>query len=77
MILSDKDIKKAIESKRILIDPFEPECVQPSSYDLHLQNKVLVFDNYAASVIDVRERQDVSRIVEIGKEGLILKQFCK
>ncbi|MGI5840690.1 MAG: dCTP deaminase [Patescibacteria group bacterium] len=72
MILSDKDIKKAIESKRILIDPFEPECVQPSSYDLHLQNKVLVFDNYAASVIDVRERQDVSRIVEIGKEGFVI-----
>lgn len=72
MILSDRDIKKAIEEKKVIIDPFEVSCVQPSSYDLHLQNKVLVFDNYAASVIDVREKQDVSRLVKIGDEGFVI-----
>ena len=36
MILSDRTIREEIEAGRIVIDPFDPACVQPSSVDLHV-----------------------------------------
>ena len=36
VVLSDRDIRAEIEAGRIVIDPFVPEAVQPSSVDLHL-----------------------------------------
>jgi dCTP deaminase len=37
MILSDHTIKDIIVDKKIyLINPFNPECLQPCSYDMHL-----------------------------------------
>lgn len=72
MILSDRDIERAIKEKRIVIKPFDGRCVQPSTYDLHLLGEVLVFDNYTVSEIDVRSRVDVSRRVKISKDGFVL-----
>ncbi len=72
MILSDRDVKKAVKAGRLMIDPFDETCVQPSSYDLKFSEKVRVFDNHKAGEIDVRDRQDVSRVVKIEKEGFVL-----
>lgn len=72
MILSDRDIKKLIKEKKLIITPFDEKCVQPSSVDLHLAKEVLVFDNYAAAEIDVREKIDVTRKVTIGEKGFVL-----
>jgi len=72
MILSDRDIKKAIKVDGLVINPFDESCVQPSSYDLKLADKVRVFDNYKAREIDVRNKQDVSRVVEIEDGGFVL-----
>lgn len=36
MILTDEDIKAAIESGEITIDPFDPEQIQPASIDLRV-----------------------------------------
>lgn len=72
MILSDRDIRKAIRSKKLVIEPFEGECVQPSSYDLKLAGRVRVFDNHKAGEIDVRNKQDISRMVKINGEGFVL-----
>jgi len=72
MILSDRDIRKAVETEKIVISPFDSNCVQPSSYDLHLQDEVLVFDNFAAAEIDVREKVDVSRRIKIKEDGFVL-----
>jgi dCTP deaminase len=58
MILSDRDILREIEAGRIRIDPLERECVQPSSVDLHLGNKLLLFRNSHRPYIDVREPAD-------------------
>lgn len=55
MILSDKTIKAKIKSKEIKIDPFNEEDVQPTSYDLHLGNSILIFDEQKHQVIDVKE----------------------
>jgi len=40
-ILSDRQIKKIIESGKLTIDPYKPEQVQPASYDLRLATKIL------------------------------------
>lgn len=55
MILSDKDIKAKLESKEIIIDPFDPACVQPASYDLHLDHEFRVFKPHKIEVIDTKK----------------------
>ena len=34
MLLSDRDIKAEIESGRVILDPWDPDMVQPSLIDL-------------------------------------------
>ena len=58
MILSDKSIKEEIAKGSILIEPFHPECIQPSSIDVHLSSKFLVFNSVQHALIDVREKQE-------------------
>ena len=45
MILSDRTIREEIDAGRIVIEPFEPACVQPSSVDLHLDRWFRVVRN--------------------------------
>lgn len=72
MILSDKDILLRIQKGEIKIQPFDKNCVQPSTVDLHLAPELRVFDNWQTGVVDVKEKVDVSRLVKIGKEGFIV-----
>jgi dCTP deaminase len=66
VILSDRDIRAEIESGRIVIDPYTPEAVQPSSIDLHLDRRFRVFRNTRYPYIDVRADQpDLTELVEI------------
>jgi dCTP deaminase len=58
MILSDRDIKKALKSGKIVIDPLFPDCIQPASVDLHLGSDFLVFKNTGHIAIDPRENLD-------------------
>lgn len=55
MILSDGSIKKGIEKGFIKIEPFDIACLQPASYDLHLGNTLMIFDEQKHQIIDVRE----------------------
>lgn len=52
MILSDKDIKKAIKEGKISIDPLFPKSIQPASVDLHLGADFLVFRTHKDVCID-------------------------
>ncbi len=74
MILSDRSIREAIADGRIVIEPFDDSCVQPSSVDLHLDHRFLVFRNHTMGHIDVR--QDLTDLTEqvevIGDEPFIL-----
>jgi dCTP deaminase len=66
MILSDRDIREALASGRITIDPFDPACVQPSSVDLHVDAQFRVFANSRYPYIDVRsEMPDLTELVEV------------
>ena len=70
MVLSDRDIREQIEAGRIVIEPFEPTAVQPSSIDLHLDRRFRVFANSRHPYIDVRvEQPDLTELVEIDEDG--------
>jgi dCTP deaminase len=58
MILSDRDIKKAIKNGRILIEPYHPRYIQPASLDVHLGNRFLLFKRATHYVIDVKKPVD-------------------
>lgn len=66
MILSDATIRKEIANGRIIIDPLDESCIQPSSVDFHLDRFFRVFLNHHTRVIDVKQRQDdLTQLVEI------------
>lgn len=58
MILSDKDIKKALSEGKIKIDPLFPNSIQPASVDVHLGADFLVFKNTDNVCIDLKEPID-------------------
>jgi len=67
VVLSDRDIRAEIDAGRIVIDPYLPEAVQPSSIDLHLDRRFRVFRNSRYPFIDVRTDQpELTELVEIG-----------
>ncbi|MFC8448390.1 dCTP deaminase [Kitasatospora sp. NPDC057223] len=74
MLLSDKDIRAEIDKGRVVIDPFDPSMVQPSSIDVRLDRFFRVFENHRYPHIDPSEEQpDLTRLVEPeGDEAFIL-----
>jgi dCTP deaminase len=69
MILSDRSLREALAAQRIVIDPLDESCIQPSSVDLRIDRFFRVFRNHATRVIDVKEDQeDLTQLVEIGDD---------
>ncbi|MDQ4149517.1 MAG: dCTP deaminase [Actinomycetota bacterium] len=69
MILSDRDILAEIDGGRIVVKPFEPERVQPSSIDVRIDNQFRVFQNHRYKIIDVKQRMDdLTELVEVAEE---------
>ena len=65
-VLSDRDIRSALQSGRVRIDPYDPSCLQPSSVDLHLDREFRVFHNSRYPYIDVRTPQpDLTELVTV------------
>ncbi|KJK49272.1 deoxycytidine triphosphate deaminase [Lentzea aerocolonigenes] len=58
MLLSDQDLRKEVESGRLLLDPFDVEMVQPSSIDVRLDRFFRVFNNTKYTHIDPAMQQD-------------------
>jgi dCTP deaminase len=58
MVLSDRTIKEQLLAGRIVIDPFDPDDIQPSSVDLHLGDRFQVFRNSRYPYIDPSMEQD-------------------
>jgi dCTP deaminase len=57
VILSDRTLREQIEAGRIIVEPFDPDLVQPSSIDVRISNLFRVFRNHTAGVIDVKQDQ--------------------
>ena len=65
-VLSDRDIRSAIESGEVRIDPYDPRDLQPSSVDLHLDRSFRVFRNNRYAFIDVRTPQpDLTELLRV------------
>jgi dCTP deaminase len=58
VLLSDRELRKEVESGRLLLDPFDGEMVQPSSIDVRLDRFFRVFNNTKYTHIDPRQQQD-------------------
>jgi len=66
VILSDRDLLAEINKGSIIIDPFDPACVQPSSIDVKVSNLFRVFRNHSAAVLDVKkDLTDLTELVEV------------
>ena len=74
MVLSDRSIKEALKQGHIVIEPLDPQDIQPASVDLHLHQRLLVFRNTRRPYIDVKRRlDDLTDSVEIeGDEAFAL-----
>jgi dCTP deaminase len=65
-VLSDRDIRAALEAGSVSIRPYDPIDLQPSSVDLHLDRAFRVFRNNRYAFIDVREPQpDLTELLRI------------
>ena len=74
MVLSDRDIRAAVASGRIGIDPFDPTCVQPASVDIRLDRFFRVFRSSKHAYIDLaKPLDDITELIEVkDKEPFIL-----
>ena len=54
-VLSDGTIRRLVEERRIVIDPWDPALVQPASVDLRLGDSFRVFHNHRTAAIDLRD----------------------
>jgi dCTP deaminase len=65
VLLSDRDIRKEIDAGRVVLDPFDPGMVQPSSVDVRIDKYFRVFENHRYPHIDPAvEQPDLTREVE-------------
>lgn len=70
MILSGKEIENRINEKTIVIEPFNSENLNPNSYNLTLDNHLLVYD---CDILDSKRKDFPLRKIEIPKDGLLLQ----
>lgn len=68
MILSGQEIKKQVEQGNIEITPYDPQYLNPNSYNLRLHHELLV---YTEDVLDMK-KPNAYEIIQIPEEGLLL-----
>ncbi len=65
MLLSDRDIRAELVAGRVVLDPYDPIMVQPSSVDVRIDKYFRVFENHRYPHIDPAiEQPDLTRLVE-------------
>ncbi|PZR53577.1 dCTP deaminase [Xylanimonas oleitrophica] len=74
MLLSDRDIRAELDAGRVVLDPYEPAMIQPSSIDVRLDRWFRLFDNHKYPFIDpAQEQPELTRLVEVkGDEPFVL-----
>ncbi len=70
VLLSDRDIRVQIDAGRVVLDPYEPNMIQPASLDVRLDRYFRLFDNHKYPVIDPSEDQpELTRLVDAGPDS--------
>lgn len=57
-MLSDRDLRTALHTGALCVDPFAEEMIQPASVDVRLDRLFRVFNNHLYTHIDPAVRQD-------------------
>ncbi len=70
MILSDTKIKEEILARRIVIEPYRPECLGTNSYDIHLGSTLAV---YQSDELDSKKETPLNYF-EIPESGFLLQR---
>jgi dCTP deaminase len=65
VLLSDRDIRAALDAGRVSLEPYDADMIQPSSVDVRLDRYFRVFENHRYPHIDPAEDQpELTRAVE-------------
>jgi dCTP deaminase len=73
VILSDRSLRESIASGRIVVEPFDPATVQPSSIDVRVDRMFRVFRNHTASVLDVKfDLSGLTELIEVEPDGVFM-----
>ncbi|MEO6123486.1 MAG: dCTP deaminase, partial [Ilumatobacteraceae bacterium] len=73
VILSDRSLREAIAAERIIIEPLDDNCIQPSSIDVKVDNLFRVFRNHTTGIIDVKQDlEDLTELVSIAEDGVFM-----
>ena len=69
MLMSDRDIRAAIEAGHIGLEPLDMGLLQPSSFDVRLDRFFRLFDNHKYAYIDpAEEMSELTRFVEVASD---------
>lgn len=65
MLLSDRDLRAALSTGELGVEPFDDSLVQPASIDIRLDGLFRVFDNTRYTHIDpARQQDELTTLVE-------------
>ncbi|HKG36223.1 MAG TPA: dCTP deaminase [Solirubrobacterales bacterium] len=70
-LLTDSEIRQAVEEGEIEIEPLGPESVQPASYDLRLGEKAIVTRTLEIDKVRERVEQDEAQETDVAEAGSI------
>ena len=68
-MLSGEGIIEEIKKGNIVIEPFDKECVGPNSYNVHIGNELLVYED---DLLECKKKSKTRKII-IPEEGYILR----
>lgn len=68
MILSGKEIKKQVDAGNIGIDPFNPDQLNPNSYNLRLADKIVYYDEH---ILDMKREEPFAEML-IPENGYVI-----
>ena len=72
-MLSDRDIKRFLESGDIKVDPLDYDLIQPASLDVALGNDFRVFKQQTVAVVDAsKPAENLTRLISVKDGGQFL-----
>ncbi|MCZ7662465.1 MAG: dCTP deaminase [Thermoleophilia bacterium] len=73
MILSDRDIRTALQRGDIGLEPFEPAFLQPASIDIRVDHRFRIFSNHRYTCIDPREcQEELTEVITVAEGGVFI-----
>jgi dCTP deaminase len=78
--VSDGTLRRLVEEGRLVVDPWDPDLVQPASIDLRLGDSFRVFSNHKVTAIDLRDvpANLTEEVVIEGDDAFVIHpgEFC-